>query len=282
VALLCASGCFQKLESGAASNTQPRLDADPGPTTKIEPGSIPIEIGPTEGDHTTSDPCDATNEQMKQIFTQDCAGCHGGGAASMAGFDCVLDWNKLKEARSTLVKDPGDDSKGARLLIPGSPDDSRIYQMFSSGKMPPPDRAGCCVNGTCRGNGQVCGGGLNGTCNNGSCQNAAGMACGAANQGCCGAGVGSVCTASRQGCVGGTSCLVCGGMDERCCDGNVDGIRCLAGFECQPLGSALARCRPCGGMGQFCCGRGAVAQQTCNAGLTCRAGANGAPPVCGP
>ena len=60
---------------------------------------------------------------------------------------------------------------------------------------------GCCVGGMCVGAGMTCGNGnTTGTCTNGSCQNAAGTACGAIGQICCGANGGTTCTASGARC----------------------------------------------------------------------------------
>jgi hypothetical protein len=130
--------CFQSLQPGAADNTQPRLDAAPPPTTALQTPDIELDF---EGKRKTTDPCVATTEQAKDILTTSCAGCHGGGPAAMQGqppFDCVLDFEKLKTKVSDTVKDPRDSSKPMRFLIPGDPDDSRLYVRVAHGEMPPP------------------------------------------------------------------------------------------------------------------------------------------------
>jgi hypothetical protein len=388
---LAGTACLQKLESGAADNAQPRLDAAPPLTTATE--TPPIDLD-TEGKETTNDPCVLTTQQAKEILTKNCAGCHGGGASAQEGkFDCVLDFKKLIMMTSNTVKDPKDPSRFMHFVVPGDPDDSRLYVRVALGEMPPPVRfplpeiprptisdvsvlrewisscmgggasspgpapapgpgpapeggagggaggmgggradagaaggsggasmpppapprmdagaappppapdagviavvcggagqaccggnvcngGGCCVNNTCRASGQACGN-VAGTCMNGSCLAAGAMACGGATQECCG-NFNPVCTASRLRCVQQT-CQACGGMGERCCAGS-DANACVAGLECQPnTTNNSGTCQPCGGAGQFCCGRGAIAQQTCNGGLTCRAGVQGAPARC--
>jgi hypothetical protein len=139
VLVLCAPlGCLQKLESGATDNTLPRLDAAPPPTTATRTPSIELDF--TEGKRTTTDPCIPNTDQAREILAVNCAGCHGGGAAAMQGqppFDCVLDVDKLKTRVSDAVKDPRDPSKGMRFLIPGDPDNSRLYARILHDEMPP-------------------------------------------------------------------------------------------------------------------------------------------------
>jgi hypothetical protein len=130
--------CFQSLESGAADDTQPRFDAAPPPTTAIKTPSIELDF--TEGRRITTDPCVSIREQAREVLTVNCASCHGGGAAAMQGqppFDCVLDVEKLKNRVSETVKDPRDPSKGMRFLVPGDPDDSRLYARVQHDEMPP-------------------------------------------------------------------------------------------------------------------------------------------------
>ena len=121
---------------------------------------------------------------------------------------------------------------------------------------------GCCVGGMCVGAGTTCGNGnTTGTCTNGSCQNAAGTACGAIGQICCGANGGNTCTASGARC---TQAGAGGGADA---------------------GAATSMCTACGTNGAACCqgafgGGGGVA--TCDTGLSCQGGGGGAAQMCAP
>ena len=135
LALCGPAACFQELDPGAATNTQPRFDASPPPTTATHTPDIELDF---TGKRTTEDPCVPTTEQAKEILTKNCAGCHGGGpGASQGQFDCVLDFDKLKTRTSVSVQDPRDPTKPMRFLVPGDPDSSRVYQRMFRGEMPP-------------------------------------------------------------------------------------------------------------------------------------------------
>jgi hypothetical protein len=93
------------------------------------------------GTGTSIDSCDAITSQARTILETDCASCHGGRTPGehhgVPPFDFVLDFEKLKVARSGSALDPTDPRLGMRFLIPGHPDDSRIYQRIRRGEMPP-------------------------------------------------------------------------------------------------------------------------------------------------
>jgi hypothetical protein len=146
------------------------------------------------------------------------------------------------------------------------------------------DNGGCCVFGQCHANGQTCTAptgsiGLYGTCQNGTCNDSMGAACGAVGQNCCD---NSSCTASRAAClVGTTTCSACGGNAQPCCKAG-SAQTCIEGNAC--IGAGVGRtgnCQTCGAMGQPCCGAGVAAQKTCQGSLQCAAVA-GVGDRCGP
>jgi hypothetical protein len=112
--------------------------------------------------------------------------------------------------------------------------------------------AGCCVYGTCVGQGAACTGlGPVGVpppaCTNANCGN-----CGAPNQACCMGTGGSTCTAPFTQCLSGT-CVACGMAGQSCCPGA--GGTCTPGNVCQqPAGDAgNGTCTQCGGPSEPCC-----------------------------
>jgi hypothetical protein len=82
-----------------------------------------------------SDSCVLTNDQVRAILTRSCASCHAppGGAG---GFRSILDWPTLITALSATATDPVSGNP-VRLLVPGEPDQSRLYARLSRGEMPP-------------------------------------------------------------------------------------------------------------------------------------------------
>jgi hypothetical protein len=140
----------------------------------------------------------------------------------------------------------------------------------------------CCQGAICQ-TGGVCVGamaGMGGMCNR----------CGAAGEACCAAAGPTACNAglSCQGAAAARTCEACGGAGQVCCaavvGGNVLGS-CSMGSECQRTvgdGGAMNLCNPCGAMGQQCCGAGAIANRTCNMGLSCMApdAGVGGGPIC--
>ncbi|MGH7437815.1 MAG: hypothetical protein ACRENE_19225 [Polyangiaceae bacterium] len=108
--------------------------------------------------------------------------------------------------------------------------------------------AGCCVYGTCVGQGSACTGlGAPGTppvCTNGVCAN-----CGAPNMACCPGMQGTTCTAPFTVCQTQTTCEACGMNGLACCPGNV----CTPGLACMTASDGGKTCSQCGGQGETCC-----------------------------
>jgi hypothetical protein len=80
-------------------------------------------------------------QQATEILTTNCSGCHGGDSAGarqgQPPFDYVLDFEKLKTARSATVPDPIDADMGMRFVRPGDPESSRLWVRIAVGEMPP-------------------------------------------------------------------------------------------------------------------------------------------------
>jgi hypothetical protein len=128
------AGCFQELDSGAASGGgEDAVDAAPA----LETPEIELPDGTT-----TTDACAAVTVSATDILTTNCAKCHGGGAAKQGGFDFVLDVNSLKTARSAMLPDPLDAPLGWRFLRPGDPWNSRMWRRIWELQMPPADIVG--------------------------------------------------------------------------------------------------------------------------------------------
>jgi hypothetical protein len=124
--LSCASlqgSCWQLLDSGAAAT------ANAPPPIALETPAIDLPDGGS-----TTDPCDLTTLQATEILRTNCASCHGGDSPGAhkgeTPFDFVLDFDKLKVARSTVTGMP-------RFAVPGHPDGSRVYVRIARGEMPP-------------------------------------------------------------------------------------------------------------------------------------------------
>jgi hypothetical protein len=150
------AGCFQELDTAAAagptlgSSGQPAggsapsgVDVEPGenqrrtPTTSLETPPIELENGTT-----TTDPCVATRLQAHGILRDNCSKCHQAPARQgQPPFDFVLEVDRLVAARSTTVKDP-QSGQPARFLVPGQPDQSRLYVRIAADEMPPRDVVG--------------------------------------------------------------------------------------------------------------------------------------------
>jgi hypothetical protein len=84
---------------------------------------------------TTRDPCVATTLQAREILTENCSECHAPPGAA-GGFNSILDFPTLMTATSGTVTDPIT-GEPVRLLIPGQPDQSRLYVRVQRGEMPP-------------------------------------------------------------------------------------------------------------------------------------------------
>jgi cytochrome c553 len=135
ICLLCVPlmAACQELDNEAASASS---GTEPDAAAALD--TPPIELPDGE---TTTDACVATTQQATDILTTNCSGCHGGGTAGarqgQPPFDYVLDFNKLKTARSATVPDPIDADMGMRFVRPGDPENSRVWVRISVGEMPP-------------------------------------------------------------------------------------------------------------------------------------------------
>lgn len=144
---LCASnalGCFyatldhDELEAKAAGALRPAADAgvsesDAGFTTALD--TPPIEILVNGEPDTTNDPCVATSQQARAILESSCAPCHAP-PAGMGGFRSILDLPVLVTLTSSTQRDLVT-GQPVRLLVPGKPDESRVYRRVAGNEMPP-------------------------------------------------------------------------------------------------------------------------------------------------
>ena len=151
-----AAACIQQLDTMAASGSAHSVpddtglgssDACPnqfavgsfneficGPPDGANPvllNGFPIEL---EDGARAAGPCDSIEQQSLEIRQEYCASCHSP-PAKLGGFDFVLDDARLCSAVSSTAKD--DAGNPARFVIPGDPDDSRLYHRMVVGEMPP-------------------------------------------------------------------------------------------------------------------------------------------------
>jgi hypothetical protein len=133
---LSLTGCFQELDSRAAKGSAPVAPDKAGPTIVLDTPPIDLPDGTT-----TTDRCKLITLQAREILHTNCARCHGGespGARQgQPPFDCVMDFDKLQTMVSASVRDPRDPGRGMRFLIPGDPDNSRLYVRIARAEMPP-------------------------------------------------------------------------------------------------------------------------------------------------
>lgn len=94
-------------------------------------------------DGSTDDPCVQTTQQAYRIRETFCSSCHAP-PASFGGFNFILDDAKLVDPTVGISNKTRDDAgKLVRLIIPGDPDNSWIYQRVQHtlaaprGQMPP-------------------------------------------------------------------------------------------------------------------------------------------------
>jgi hypothetical protein len=129
---LLLTGCVYALDSD-------ELDAKAAgaPVEETVEFTVALETPPVELNDggLASDSCVLTNDQVRSIFTRNCASCHAppGGAG---GFRSILDWPTLVTASSATATDPVSGNP-VRLLVPGEPDQSRLYSRLVRGEMPP-------------------------------------------------------------------------------------------------------------------------------------------------
>ena len=137
-------GCIQQIDTGAIAGSpaatqsssqaltpwqlcqSPSCDSPDGDVPPLL--STPVIYLPDGS--TTSDPCDDIELQSMTIRQTYCAACHSP-PASQGGLGFILDDQQLSSALSqTAVLADG---APQRLLIPGDPYDSRLYQRVASG-----------------------------------------------------------------------------------------------------------------------------------------------------
>jgi hypothetical protein len=240
------------------------------------------------------DACDATRSKARTILETNCAFCHEA-PGNQANFDFILELDKLKTAVS---------STGQRFVVPGDPDQSRIYQRMSVGEMPPAGRMPrpsmadievirqwivSCFDGTggwdrpdagagggapdggdagpppgCGDPGQPCC--TANVCNDDGC--CVFGQCRGNGQSCAamGGGLGLAGTCARGSCENGAG-MACGNVDQPCCEASsctASRVSCLAG---------MTTCSACGGASEPCCKIGSA--QTCVDGYACVGGGVG-------
>jgi hypothetical protein len=244
--------------------------------------------------------CEVLRVQTRQILEKHCAPCHQA-PANQANFSFCLDVDALARAVS---------STGKRFLVPGFPEQSRMFERVANREMPPaivtqrPTQeeiavlrgwiAGCVMLGT---------GGLGtldaGVRSDADTERDPGPGCGKPGQPCCpanscdsgGCCVLGYCRADGQTCPGGpggdevpgscargscvTSGIACGSLNEACC-----GVirSCTAPGVVCPMAQSI--CHPCGHEGGPCCRNGGLS--TCRDGLDCVNNAYPNPGTCAP
>jgi hypothetical protein len=152
-------GCVQELDpdasKGSAAPSLPAYqDLTPwqicaSPSCDSPDGNVPTNLGTPliylPDGAATSDPCDEVESQSIAIRQAYCATCHQP-SASQGGLGFILDDGQLAGAYSQTALLP--DGGPQRLLIPGDPYDSRLYQQVAAGLsgsaagMPPTAQAG--------------------------------------------------------------------------------------------------------------------------------------------
>jgi hypothetical protein len=270
----------------------PPPDAPPGPSAEPE----------DEGD----DRCASIRSQARAVRELNCAPCHQS-PAKEGNFYFILDDDVLASAVS---------STGQRFIVPGAPDDSRLFRRVAAGEMPPRARmqrpsgadvavlrqwiTGCVRPGSQGGEGET-------HKNDGSAppddpgdDPGPSAGCGQPGQSCCGANechdgaccVFGQCRANGQAC-GGIVGGLPDGLPGMCTAGSCrTGAAACGGVAqacCGESGTCTApragcamglMCQACGGPGQSCCQNGGAA--TCLAGFSCSFTGFGRPSACEP
>jgi hypothetical protein len=144
-AVSVAGACFQNLDpnasSGAGASATPASDQPltswqlcQAPSCDSPDGAIPVLLDTpaiylADGG-TTANPCDDIEARSLAIRQAYCAGCHAA-PASQAGLGFILDDGRLASALSQTAILP--DGTPQRLVVPGSPYGSRLYQRVAAG-----------------------------------------------------------------------------------------------------------------------------------------------------
>jgi hypothetical protein len=140
-----AGACFQNLDPNASSGAgvaaapssnepQTTWEVCQSPSCDSADGAVPVLLETpviylADGS-TTTDPCDDVEQRSLAIRTAYCAGCHAA-PASQAGLGFILDDVKLTTAFSQTAVLP--DGGPQRLVVPGEPYASRLYQRVAAG-----------------------------------------------------------------------------------------------------------------------------------------------------
>jgi hypothetical protein len=300
---LALAGC-QQLDTSAARGPDGNANRPNNPTTvDHEEGSTHADSGPPPASgEPTSDACEPVRAQARAIREANCAPCHQA-PAKEGNFYFVLDDEVLVKAVSAT---------GQRFIVPGAPEDSRLYRRVAAGEMPPRARtqrpspddvallrrwiSGCLTPGAggspdaappltpdagaapdpadgCGKPGQVCCGAN--ACEGGGCC-VLGQ-CRASGQACGTEEKGDIDDGLPGMCVEGTcrkGAASCGGVGQPCCG---ESGSCTASHAGCAMGSI---CQACGESGQPCCSNGGSA--TCVAGQSCSFTGFGRPSMCEP
>jgi hypothetical protein len=288
---ILVTSCFlkQELDENAVSNLRPKQNS----STAGAGGNTTGAGTSTGGGMVGTDPCEAVRSQARTILETSCASCHQVPNV-MANFDFILDLELLK-TRTTS-------STNQRFVIPGDPDNSRLYQRIAGGEMPPSSARvprptandvamirewiTRCLDGS---SGWPTPDGGFGGGRDAAVEVGPPPGCGDPGQQCClanvcnndGCCVFGQCRAQGQTCttpppdlgLSGTcskgscetmSAMACGNVDQPCCEAS----SCTAS-RASCLANATT-CSACGGAAQPCCKIGSA--QECIAGFTCVGG----------
>ncbi|MDP8999415.1 MAG: hypothetical protein M3O46_04825 [Myxococcota bacterium] len=90
------------------------------------------------------DPCLAVAADSIEVRQKSCVPCHEG-SQRLGGFDYVLDDTKLSGSASNVATD--DAGMHLKMLVPGDPEQSFVYQRVMLGQMPPPMSAASSIIG---------------------------------------------------------------------------------------------------------------------------------------
>jgi hypothetical protein len=140
---MLAAGCIQQLDPNASAGAAPSSSnlsnlsswqLCQSPSCDSPDGEVPVNLETPAiylpNGTTTTSPCDDVEAQSIAIRQTYCAGCHESPAA-LGGFSFVLDDSQLASAFSQTAVLP--DGGPQRLLIPGNPYASRLYQRVAAG-----------------------------------------------------------------------------------------------------------------------------------------------------
>jgi hypothetical protein len=315
LALLLSSGCTELEPRASSSGGSPiasggGIDAPGPPGEAIDEGDpvdehdaarpgrdagVPVPDGPP-----AQTACAELRAGARRVLEVNCAPCHQA-PANQANFSFCLDVDRLASAVS---------STGKKFLVPGAPEQSRLFERMANGEMPPavvtqrPTPAEVAILRDWIAGCVMLGSGGFGSLDAGAAPDAdpgpdPGPGCGKPRQPCCpansceagGCCVLGYCRGNGQSCPGGPggdalpgtctngSCVTagigCGGVDQACC-----GVvrSCTASAAVCPPG--MSTCKPCGEAGGLCCRNGGLS--TCREGFNCINNTYPNPGMCAP